>query len=275
MPKTKYKKITSRHHFFDFELAEVWRGRQLLATLVIRDLQVRYKNTFLGVTWVVLQPVLATVIFTLIFANIFKFATSGDNYLVYTFIGFIFWQFFSNSVLQASTSIYEQINIVRKIYFPRFFLPLTIVIRGLFDFTIVALILLLVMFYYHLNITLISILGFLMAVLVVMIFTSGVSFIFSILNARYRDFRHLISFVVQIWFYITPVFYDISLLQGKLSFLITANPMTQLLIFVREVIFYHTIAWPRFLILLGVSLGILILGMGIFKNLETEMVDCT
>jgi lipopolysaccharide transport system permease protein len=275
MSKTRYKKITPQQHFFDFGVAEMWRQRQLLATLVARDLQVRYKNTVLGIVWVVLQPVLATAIFTLIFANIFKLVAGGDNYLVYTFLGFIFWQFFSNSVTQASTSIYEQINIVRKIYFPRLFLPLTVVVRGIFDFFVVALILIGLMFYYQLAITPISVLGVGLTILLLTIFTSGISFIFSILNARYRDFRHLIPFVIQIWFYATPVFYDTSLLQGKLSLLITINPITQLLIFVREAIFYQTISLPRFFILLIISLVILILSVGIFKSLETEMVDCT
>jgi lipopolysaccharide transport system permease protein len=272
--KSGYKKITPKRHFFDFDLPELWERRALLLALVSRDIQVRYRNTFLGVAWAILQPVLATLIFTLIFTTVFNFDSDGEgNYLVYTLIGFIFWQFFSGGVAQAAISVYEQIGMVKKIYFPRLFLPLTVIIRSLFDLLVASIFLIGAMVFTQTPITAVGALGFILTMMIFFIFASGVSFIFSSLNARYRDFRHLIPFVIQIWFYATPVFYATTLLAGRLEWLLTLNPVAQALILARQAIFAGVIDWPQVGGLFLVSLLVLILGMGIFKNLETEMVD--
>jgi lipopolysaccharide transport system permease protein len=268
------KKITPKQHFFDFDLPELWERRALLLTLVGRDLQVRYRNTVLGVAWAILQPALATLIFTLIFTTVFNFRSDeGENYLVYTLLGFIFWQFFSGGVTQAAGSVYEQIAMVKKIYFPRLFLPLTVIVRSLFDMLVASVFLLGAMLYTKTPITGVAVLGFGLTSLILFIFASGVSFLFSSLNARYRDLRHLIPFVLQIWFYATPVFYAASLLEGNLIWLLRLNPVAQALLVSRQAVFAGVIDPLQVGGLLLVALLVLIFGIGVFKSLETEMVD--
>jgi lipopolysaccharide transport system permease protein len=267
------QKITPQQHFFDFDLTEFWHRRYLLWVLVKRDLQVRYKNTILGVAWVILQPLLATLIFTLLFTRIFHFDQSQDNYLVYTLSGFILWQFFSASVATAASSVYEQISIIKKVYFPRLFLPLTVVLRCLFDLFINTVFLGIILWWQNMAWSWSGAVGYVLGVGVLAVLATGLSFLFSSLNAIYRDFRHLIPFIIQIWFYCTPVFYATSLLSDKLSWLIWLNPVTQILLLVRQAIFSHSIGWGKLGILYLISFAILIYGMGTFKKMESQVID--
>lgn len=251
----------------------MWQWRALLKALVARDLQVRYKNTVLGIAWAIVQPLLATIIFTLIFTRLFFLDGGSDNYLVYTLIGFILWQFLQNSLSAASISVYEQIGMVRKIYFPRLFLPLAVILRCLVDLAITSIVLIIVIIWQKLHITPILIAGYLLTVIALTIFTTGIGFLFACLNARYRDFRLLIPFVLQIWFYATPVFYDNKLLGNHLHWLLWINPPAQFLTFARSAILKQTFAWQFFCPGLIASVIILIFTTGIFHQLETEMVD--
>lgn len=271
------QKITSSNHLNKNDWQELWQRRELLGVLVRRDLQVRYKNTTLGVVWVILQPLLSTLIFTLIFARLLKNSLgAGDNYLISTFIGFIFWQFFSGSLTQAAGSIYEQIGMVKKIYFPRLYLPLTIICRAFFDLLVATLLLVVLMFITHTPFSLVGVATFVLVALALFLFTSGLSFIFAGLNARFRDFRHLTPFVLQLWLYATPVFYPISLLANSpLAWVNHINPLTQLLELVRAATFSHTFSWQIYLFWLFLSLLTWYLGFWLFKKMETIIVDWT
>lgn len=273
MSKLTCQVITPRRHFFDFQLRQCWEWRQLLWALVTRDLQVRYKNTFLGVAWVIIQPLLSTLIFTLIFTKLMKFANSNNNYLIYTLIGFIFWQFCYNSLSAASISVYEQIGMVRKIYFPRIFLPLTVVLRCLVDLFVTLIVLLAAIYWQHLHLTPTAVLGFALAVFTLTIFIASMSFLFAAFNARWRDFRLLLPFILQIWFYATPVFYQSELLADNLAWLIYANPLTHFLIFARTAILEGELLWEWWWPSLLISSLLLIINTGIFKRLETQIVD--
>lgn len=268
--------LTSSKNLTWSDWRELWLRRELLTVLVRRDLQVRYKNTTLGVLWVILQPLLSTVIFTLIFARLLKFGNNQDNYLVSTFIGFIFWQFFSGSLSQAATTIYEQISMVKKIYFPRLYLPLTVVLRAFFDFGVSALLLVAAIFFTHSQFQLLGMLAFILVALVFLIFTSGLSFIFAAFNARYRDFRHLTPFILQLWFYATPVFYPANLLAATpLAWLNQLNPIAQGLQLVRNAIFQNVISWSNLSVLFVASIFCWGFGFWIFKKMETTIVDWT
>ena len=273
MSKSTCQVITPQQHFFDFQWHQCWQRRQLLGALVARDLQVRYKNTFLGVAWAIIQPLLSTLIFTLIFTKLMKFANSNNNYLIYTLIGFIFWQFCYNSLAAASTSVYEQIGMVRKIYFPRIFLPLTVVLRCLVDLLITLTVLLAALYWQHLSLTPTAIFGFALAVLTLTIFITSMSFLLAALNARWRDFRLLLPFILQIWFYATPVFYQSELLADNLAWLIYLNPLSHFLIFARAAILEGELLWGWWWPSLLISSLLFMINTGIFKRLETQIVD--
>ncbi len=275
---SKYQQIiNSANHLDWYDWQELWRRRELLAVLVKRDLKVRYKNTTLGVVWVVLQPLLSTIIFTFVFARLLQTgAANQNNYLISTFIGFTFWQFFSGSLNQAASSIYEQIGIVKKIYFPRLYLPLTVVLRSFFDFCIGSIFLALLMLVTHTPFTGLGFFTFWLVAFTLVIFTSGCSFIFSALNARFRDFRHLTTFILQIWLYATPVFYPASFLENTpLAFLNFCNPLAQFLQLVRQAVFENTFSLPTFALLFFSSLLIWYFGFWLFKKMETIIVDWT
>lgn len=273
MSKSTCQVITPQRHFFDFQWRQCWQRRQLLGALVARDLQVRYKNTFLGVAWAIIQPLLSTLIFTLIFTKLVKFTNSHHNYLIYTLIGFIFWQFCYNSLAAASTSVYEQIGMVRKIYFPRIFLPLTVVLRCLVDLLITLTVLLAALYWQHLSLTPMAIFGFALAVLTLTIFITSMSFLLAALNARWRDFRLLLPFILQIWFYATPVFYQSELLADNLAWLIYLNPLSHFLIFARAAILEGELLWQWWWPSLLISSLLFMINTGIFKRLETQIVD--
>ena len=269
------QKITADQGITADDWQELWQRRELLWVLVRRDLQVRYKNTALGVLWVVLQPLLAAGIFTLIFAKILAFGNGETNYLVYTFLGFMFWQFFSSSLTIGAQTIYEQIAMVKKIYFPRLYLPLTIVCRNLFDFFVSGGLLVIIMLWQEVRFSWIGLVGFFLTILILTIFTSGCSFILASLNARYRDFRHLTPFILQIWFYATPVFYPESLLSGNLAWIGKVNLVAQFLHLVRAAIFEQQLNYASFGWLFLLSSGVFLLGVWLFKKMETAIVDWT
>ena len=229
--------LTPPSGWFDFGWRELWERRQLLWTLVGRDLQVRYKNTVLGVAWVILQPALSTLIFSLVLASVFRFGTKGPNYQLYTLVGFTFWQFFAGSLQAATGSVYEQANMIKKVYFPRAYIPLTIVFRQLFDFGVATLFFFSMMLWQGVPLTFTGFISYFWGILSLFLLTAGASLLVSGATVLFRDVRHLVPFVVQIWFYLTPVFYDRQLLSGKLAFLGTLNPVTLVLDGVRAGVF--------------------------------------
>ena len=273
MSKSTYQlEILPESGFFDLGLRELWARQRLLWVLVRRDLQVRYKSTVLGVVWVVLQPVLSTLIFTLILARIFN--TNGDNnYLLNTLIGFTLWQFFSSCLGAATGSVYEQARLIRKIYFPRAYIPLTIVFRQLFDCGVGTIFLLLVMCWQRVWPTPVGLLAYILGLVNLLLLTSGLSLMVSALSVLFRDARHLIPFIVQIWFYLTPVFYGRGLLSGRLQILALINPVTGTLDLVRGGLLAGQIAWGSWAVQLFVGLVVAVLGLAFFRRLETEIID--
>ncbi len=276
MAKANYKQVIKADTGINVaDWQELWKKRELLWVLVRRDLRVRYKNTFLGIFWIILPPLLNTLIFVLVFSSGLKLGNLGENYLVSTLIGFIFWQFFSGSLASAAGSVHEQIALVKKIYFPRLYLPLTIIFRSLFDFLLATFFLLIIVVSQQIPLTFLSLAVFFLVLFTLTIFTSGLSFIFASLHALYRDFRHLIPFILQVWLYITPVFYPASFLQGKFSWLLKINPLANFLQLVRQAVFTQNFSWSNYLFWFFLSLGVWIFGFFIFKKMETEIVDWT
>lgn len=270
MAKEEYLEvITSQSRFGDLGLDELWRRKSLLFALVKRDLQVRYKNTILGVIWVVLQPALSTLIFTLVLARIFNNG-SDANYLLNTLTGFTLWQFFSSSLGSATGSVYEQARMIRKVYFPRAYIPMTIVFRQLFDCLVGTGFLLVVMCWQKVWPTGIGLLAYTLGLFNLFLLASGLSLTVSGLSVLYRDVRHLIPFMIQIWFYLTPVFYNRALLSYWVGVI---NPVTGILEFVRAGLFAGTIDWRAWTCQLIVGIVVALAGLAFFRRMETEIID--
>ncbi|MBQ6438008.1 ABC transporter permease [bacterium] len=265
--------ITPTHGWWDLGLAELWQARELLFTLIGRDLRVRYKNTMLGAAWAVLQPLLSTSILTAVFAGVLHLGTGIRDYLSYTLLGFTFWQFWSASVGTGANSVFEQIGMLKKVYFPRAFAPLTIVGRSAWDFGVVSVVTWLILLSQGQAFSWVALGGYLLGFFLLALFASGLALLLSIVNAVWRDCRHLIPFVLQVWFYVTPVFYDTSLLANRLPWLAAINPVAQILALVRTAVFDSTLDWSRALLLLLVGLLTFILGLSVFRQLEGVAID--
>ncbi len=212
---------------------ELWDFRELLWTLAMRDIRVRYKQTLLGAAWAVIQPLLSTFLFTLIFAYLAKMSTDGQNPLLFYFSGMLPWQLFSNALTQAGNSLVENKNLITKIYFPRLIVPMATVAAGLVDFLVAlgmlaVLMVVLAVFPPHVHTLPPWQVIFLPAFLLLALMAAlGVGLWLSALNVEYRDVRYIMPFITQFWLYATPVAYPASLFHaGWMRTLLGLNPMS-------------------------------------------------
>ncbi len=206
------------------DLRELWEYRELLWILALRDIKVRYKQTVLGVLWVILQPLTAMTIFSLVFGHLAKLPSDGLPYPIFVFTALLPWTFFANAVTSAGNSVVGSANLISKVYFPRLIIPLASIGGILLDFAISAMILLIMMLFYGLGWSL-NLLAAPVLVLALGFIALGVGTLLSALNVAYRDFRYVIPFLVQIWMFATPVVYPASLLPGDWRWLLYLNPM--------------------------------------------------
>jgi lipopolysaccharide transport system permease protein len=205
-------------------LAELWRFRELVWFLTLRDVQVRYKQTLFGAGWAILQPLLQTIIFTFFFGRLANIPSDGIPYPIFSFAALLPWSYFSQTVVLASQSLVGNAQLLRKVYFPRLAIPLAGVLAGLVDLSIASVVLVLFMAYYDVGLTPRVILAPLF-VLVVVITALGASLWLSALNVRYRDVKHVVPFLVQFWLFATPVIYPSSMLPERFHIVYAINPM--------------------------------------------------
>jgi len=199
-----------------------------LLFLVWRDLKVRYKQTALGVSWIFLQPLLSTFVFSFLFGGLLNIQSGEVPYPVFALTGLIAWNYFASSLSKSSTSLVNSSNLITKIYFPRLIIPIAGVLSGLVDFFISFLLLLLIMLIYQVKIAA-TILYIPILLLFALLTALGFSLWLSALNVRYRDINYIIPFFIQTWMYITPVIYPTTLIPEKYEFvriLLGLNPMT-------------------------------------------------
>lgn len=210
--------------WLNLRLRELWNFRELLYFLIWRDIKVRYKQTILGAVWAVIQPLMTMIIFSVIFGKLGKLPSNGIPYPVFTFAALLPWQLFARSLSDAASSLVSNQNMVTKIYFPRLFLPSASVLGGLLDFGISFIVLLVLMVIYDIPFT--------WTILIVPLFLAlclltalAVGLLLSAFNVRYRDVKYITPFLLQFWFYATPVAYSSSLIPEQWRFLYGLNPM--------------------------------------------------
>jgi lipopolysaccharide transport system permease protein len=206
-------------------MGEVWRFRELAFFLTWRDVKVRYKQTVLGAAWAILQPVLAMVIFTVIFGHFAHIPSDGVPYPIFAFAALLPWTFFAYAIGQSSNSLVSNANLISKVYFPRLVVPIAATLSGLVDLLIAFGVLLCLMIYYGIRPTA---LVFLLPIFVFMALLAAlaVGIWLSALNVQYRDVRYTVPFLTQLWLYATPVAYPAGLVTGRFHTLLALNPMT-------------------------------------------------
>jgi lipopolysaccharide transport system permease protein len=215
--------IRARKQFFDLDFGTLWAYRELLYFLIWRDLKVRYRQTVIGAAWVVLQPLLTMAIFTIIFGRFARIPSDGLPYPLFCYTALVPWTLFSSSLSRGGESVVGNANLVTKVYFPRLLLPLSGVLSPLVDFAIAAATLILMMGWYRVTPT-VSVLALPFFIVLVVCTALAVSVWLSALNVRYRDVRHTIPFLLQVWMFASPISYPVSMVT-EWRLLYSLNPM--------------------------------------------------
>ena len=209
---------------FNLRLSELWAYRELLYFFVWRDVKVRYKQTAIGVVWVILQPLLTMLVATLFFGKLAKLPSQGLPYPVFSFAAVVPWSYFSSAILNTTNVVVENQRVITKVYFPRLILPISATLSGLVDFSIGFIVLLIFVLSYGFRPgwTILFIPFFLVLVILTVL---GVGLWLSALNALYRDVRYLIPFLIQFWTLASPVYYSSSMVPERYRWLYGLNPM--------------------------------------------------
>jgi len=258
---------------FELRLREVWAYRELLYFFVWRDVKIRYKQTAIGVLWVVLQPVLNMLVFTLFFGRLAKLPSDGLPYPVFYFAALVPWTYFSYALQMTTNVVVDNQRLITKVYFPRLILPISTALSGLVDFSIGFVVLALFTFAYGIRPTLAAL--WLPVLLLLAVLTAlGVGLWLSALNALYRDVRYVIPFVVQFWMFASPVAYPSSLVPARWRWLYGLNPMAGVIDGFRWALTGHGVA-PGPLMLASASAVTVVLlgGLFFFQRMEGTVAD--
>lgn len=209
---------------FDLRLGAVWAYRDLLYYLVWREIKVRYRQALLGIAWAIIQPLFAVLIFTVIFGHFAKFPSDGVPYAVFAFAATLPWTYFAEATQRSANSLVADSDLIRKIYFPRLIVPLAMVLAPLVDFAVAFVVFLFVLLYYGQPLTMsIFLLPVFLLVSILLSFAMGL--LLAPINVKYRDVKHTLPFLMQIWMYATPIVYPITMVPEKWKVVYSLNPM--------------------------------------------------
>jgi len=251
---------------------ELWAYRELLWVLTARDIKVRYKQTVLGAAWAILRPFLTMLIFSVVFGTLAKMPSDGFPYPVFVYAALLPWTFFATAISTSGQSLVGSTHLVSKVYFPRLIIPLSSIGAGLIDLLISTGILLLMMLWYGVgwSMNLFAAPILLMAVIFIAL---GVGTLLSALTVAYRDFTHLTPFVVQIWMYVTPVIFPVSLVPQRWQWLLYLNPMTGLVEGFRAAFLGKAFDLPGLGISFAMAVVIFVVGVAYFEKVERRFAD--
>ncbi len=229
----------------------------------------KYKQTFLGFAWAILQPFLMMVIFSVFFGQALKVPSDGIPYPLFAFSGLMLWNVFSSGLSGAGNSMVSNANIIKKIYFPRLIIPMSAILVAVFDFFMAFLVYIGLVIYYGYGFGLASVWLLPLALLLTVIATFGPGCLIAALNVKYRDFRYLLPFTIQVLLFLTPVIYPMSLVSNPwLQKLLAFNPMYAPISIVRKALVDHPL--DTNLIWISVASGLVFLLIGIFYFRKTE-----
>jgi len=256
-------------------LSEIWEFRELLYFFAWRDIKVKYKQTFLGVTWAFIQPFLMMLVLNLFFGKMLNFPSDKLPYAVFAFTGLIIWNIFSSGVINSGNSMMANAVIIKKNYFPRIILPLSAVIVSLFDFLVSFVLFSGLLIYYKVFPDFLRLIIFFpFSVFIALITTIGTGVIIGAMSIRFRDFRIVMPFVIQLLLFITPVIYPISAISNKtLYYILSLNPMAGAISLARASLTQNPVDWAVVGIGVGMAILLFFFGMLIFKRNETLISD--
>jgi len=259
--------------FSKLDLVALWEFRELFYFLVWRDVKIRYKQTIIGAAWAIVQPVMTMVIFTVIFGNFAKIPSDGLPYAIFSYTALLPWNYFSQAIARSGDSLVGDANLIKKVYFPRLMIPLASVSSPLVDFFISFLVLLAMLAWFGIT----PGWGVLvLPLLLVLVFMTAlaVGLWLSPLNARYRDVRYAIPFLIQLWMYASPVVYSVNIVPEKWRMLFSLNPLAGVIEGFRWALLGKgDPAIGAIMISACVVLMLLLGGIFFFKRMERYFVD--
>jgi lipopolysaccharide transport system permease protein len=270
--RERHSLIKSEDSGVQLDLGELWAFRELLYFLTLRDIKVRYKQTLMGVAWVIIQPLTTVLIFTLVFNRFVHLETGALPYPLFAISGLLLWLFFANAVTNSTHSLVSNANLITKVYFPRMFIPAASVGAGLVDLAVAFLLLLVMCFYYGvaltLNILLLPLFVSLMALLAL-----GVGLLSAALTVKYRDLRHALPFIIQLWMFASPVIYPTSIVPERWKWLVTINPVAGIIEGFRASLTGRPFDWLSVSVSGVTTLVLLVCSAYVFRRFEYTFAD--
>ena len=251
---------------------DIWRYRELFWFLAWRDILVRYKQTVLGIAWALLQPFLTMIVFTIVFGKVAKLPTNGVPYPVLVFAALLPWQFFSRALSESSMSLITNTNLISKVYFPRLIVPVGSIVVSLIDFLISFALLAALMVWYQFwpGVRILALVPLIFLAIAVAI---GPGLLISALNVRFRDFRYIIPFIVQLGIYISPVGFSSDLVPDRWRLLYSLNPLVGVIDAFRWALTGAPVYLPS-LVMSGVMIVLmLVAGVWYFRKTERTFAD--
>lgn len=268
-----HTRIEPTKGWVSLKLGELWAYRELLFYFVWRDIKVRYKQTVLGASWAVIQPVFTMVIFSLFFGRLAQVPSDGLPYPIFSFTALVPWTFFANALTLASNSLVTNANMLKKIYFPRPAIPIATVLAGLVDFALAFIVLLGMMAFYRIAPT-INVLWLPFFLLLAVCTAMGGGFWLSALNVQFRDVRYAVPFIIQAWLFATPIAYPSSIVPEAWQPIYALNPMVGVVEGFRWALLGTDTA-PGLMIIVSslVSVLLLVSGFFYFRRMERSFAD--
>lgn len=272
MAERYVKVIKPTRGLVGLNLKEIVGYRELLWTLALREIKVRYKQTAIGGVWAILQPLLTMIVFTVFFGYVVKIPSDGVPYAIFSYSGLLLWIYFTNAVSLASNSTISNAQLIGKVYFPRILIPLSATIVGLIDYAIAFVIVFVVMAWYWFTPSL-----YILLIPFILFFTwmlvAGLGLWLSAINVKYRDVRYAVPFFIQLLLFVTPIIYPVSL-AGKYAWLLALNPMTGFVEAHRAMILGHqAIDFGLIGVSVVLTVFIFITGIVYFRSVERYFAD--
>jgi lipopolysaccharide transport system permease protein len=272
LPVTPLITIRPSKPWAPLDLHSLWSYRELLYFLIWRDIKVRYKQTLLGAAWAILQPLVMMIVFTFFFSYLARIPTEGIPSAVFYYTGLTAWIFFSNAALNGANSLLGNTNLITKVYFPRLIIPSAAIGAGLVDLAIAALLLIALMLYYGLALTW----GLFMLLPLSILLTAlalGVGILFAALNAKYRDVRYLLPFLLQVWMFVSPIIYPLSLVPAQWRWVLYLNPLTGVIEGFRSSLFGKPLDWSALAYSLVFTVVLLATSAYAFRRMERSFAE--
>ncbi|HBY73425.1 MAG TPA: phosphate ABC transporter permease [Candidatus Kerfeldbacteria bacterium] len=256
------------------DFVELVRFKDLFYFLSWRDIKVRYKQTAIGIVWALFLPVITMIIFTIFFGNFAQISSNGVPYPIFVYVGVLFWNFFSQSINNASASLVGNEGIIKKIYFPKLLLPAASIFVCLVDFLIANLVLLGLMAYYRFLPSWQSLLVVPLLIVLTYLVSLGFGLFLAAVNVKFRDVRFVTPLFIQLLFFVTPVIYPSSIVSPEHQWILNLNPMSGIIGTARAVIFGETIIdWTALGMAVGVTVVSVLIGLVYFRKTERYFAD--